>query len=66
VITSSTNDLKIPYSIVFDDYRDVDGVKVAFKTTNNNIGNGNIVTTFTDVKHNVKLDDKMFAPRKLK
>lgn len=64
VITSSTNDLKIPYTIVFDDYRDIDGVKVAFKTTSYNIGNGNIVTTFTDVKHNIKLDDKIFAPRK--
>ncbi len=64
VITSSTSDQKIPYSLTFDDYRDMDGVKVAFKTTAYNIGNGNIVTTFTDVKHNVKLDDKMFAPRK--
>lgn len=64
VITSSTSDQKIPYSMTFDDYREVDGVKVAFKTTSYNIGNGNIVTTFTDVKHNVRLDDKMFAPRK--
>lgn len=65
VITSSTNDNKIPYSMTFDDYRDVDGVKVAFKTTSYNVGNGNIVTTFTDVKHNVRIDDKIFAPRKL-
>lgn len=64
VITSSTSDQKIPYSMTFDDYRDIDGIKVAFKTTAYNIGNGNIVTTFTDVKHNVKLDDKMFTPRK--
>lgn len=66
VISSSTSDQKIPYTITFDDYRDVDGVKVAYKATSYNIGNGNIVTTFKDVKHNVPVDDKIFTARKLK
>ena len=66
IISSSTSEQKVPYTVTFDDYRDVDGVKVAFKNTSYNIGNGNIVTTFKSVKHNVKIDDKLFAPRKVK
>jgi len=66
LITSSTSSQQIPYSVVYSDYRDVDGIKLPFKTVNNNIGNGNIVTTLTSVKHNVSVDDKLFSPRKLK
>ena len=38
VISSSTSAQQIPYSILYSDYRDVDGVKLPFKTVNNNIG----------------------------
>ena len=65
-IPSSTSDQSIPYTVVYSDYRDVDGIKLPFKTVNNNIGNGNIVTTIKSVKHNVPVDEKIFAPRKVK
>ena len=32
-------------------------------TVHNNGGNGNIVTTVKSVKHNVPINDKIFAPR---
>lgn len=65
VVASSTSSLQIPYSIRFEDYRDVDGVKLPFKQINNNPSNGDIVTVVTSVKHNVAIDDKQFASRKL-
>ena len=64
-IPSSTSSQTTPYSIRFEDYRDVDGVKLPFKQINNTAGNGDIVTVVTSVKHNVAIDDKIFAPRKL-
>ncbi len=66
VIPSSTSSTSLPYTVHYEDYREVDGVKLAFKTTNNTAGNGNVVTRFTSVKHNVPVDDKVFKPRKLK
>ena len=66
IISSSTSPQQIPYSILYSDYRDVDGIKLPFKTVNNNIGYGNIVTIIKSVKHNVPIDDKLFGPRKLK
>ncbi len=65
-ISSSTSEQKIPYSAEFSDYRDVDGIKLPFKQISNNIGNGNIVVTTKSVKHNVKLADKLFGPKKVK
>jgi hypothetical protein len=56
---------ELPYTILFSDYRDIDGVKLAYKSTSQTISNGESVTTVTSVKHNVKVDDKIFAPRKL-
>lgn len=66
LILSSTSEQKVPYSITFEDYRDVDGIKISFKFTSYNIGNGNVVTTLKSVKHNVPVDDKLFAPRTLR
>jgi CubicO group peptidase (beta-lactamase class C family) len=66
LIASSTSPQQIPYSVLYSDYRVVDGIKLAFKTVNNNIGNGDIVMILKSVKHNVPVDDKIFAPRKLK
>jgi CubicO group peptidase (beta-lactamase class C family) len=66
IVSSSTSDIAIPYTILFQDYRDVDGVKISFKQTNNTASNGDIVTIVTSVKHNVPLDNKVFAARKLK
>lgn len=64
VISSSTSDQSIPYSVLYSDYRDLDGIKLPFKTVNNNVANGNIVTTIKSVKHNVPLDQKLFGPKK--
>nr|HMS42873.1 outer membrane lipoprotein-sorting protein [Pyrinomonadaceae bacterium] len=65
IISSSTSDQAIPYSITFSDYRDVDGIKLAFKMISTNMGMGDIITVVKSVKHNVEIDDKLFAPRKV-
>lgn len=64
-IPSSTSPQQIPYSVVFSDYRDVDGVMLPFRQVTNSIANGNIVTVIRSVKQNVPIDDSLFAPRKL-
>jgi CubicO group peptidase (beta-lactamase class C family) len=66
LISSSTSSQQIPFSVLYSDYREVDGVKLPFKTVNNNIGYGIIVTVITSVKHNVPVDDKLFVQRNLK
>ena len=65
VITSSTSSQVIPYTIRFEDYREVDGIKFPFRQINNTAGNGDIVTVVTSVKHNVPIDDGIFASKKL-
>ena len=65
VVPSSTSSQSLPYTIVYSDYRDVDGVKLPFKQVNNTSSNGDVVTIVTSVKHNVSVDSKLFAPRKL-
>lgn len=62
---SSTSDMSMPYTITFSDYREVDGIKLAFKSVNASAGMGDIVSIIKSVKHNVPVDDKIFAPRKL-
>ncbi len=58
--------IELPYTVRYEDYRDVDGVKLPFKTINHNAANGSVISTLTSVKHNVAIDDKIFAPRKSK
>jgi CubicO group peptidase (beta-lactamase class C family) len=53
-----------PYNTVFSDYREVDGIKIPFKTTNSS-PMGNTVTEIKDVKHNVEISDEMFKLKKL-
>jgi len=65
-VASSTNPSVIPFTIVYSDYRDIDGIKLAYKMVNNNPGNGDIVSTITSIKHNVDIKDAIFAARKLK
>jgi hypothetical protein len=43
----------------------LDGVKLPFRQINNTAGNGDIVTIITSVKHNVPIEDTLFAPKKL-
>jgi hypothetical protein len=65
VQVSSTSSVEVPYTLTYSDYRDVNGVKLPFKTTSFSVANGNIVTYIKTVKHNVAVDDAMFKPRKL-
>jgi hypothetical protein len=66
VSVSSTSDISIPYSITFSDYRDVDGIKLPFKSVNASPSMGEIITVVKSVKHNVPVDDKLFAPHQIK
>jgi hypothetical protein len=65
-IPSSTSQQQLPYTVTFSDYRDVDGIKLPFRSVNNSVTNGDIITTVKSVKHNVPVKDAVFAPRKLK
>lgn len=64
-IASSTSDVSIPYSVTYSDYRDVDGVKISFRAVNSVPTMGEMVTIVKSVKHNVAVDDNVFAPRNL-
>lgn len=66
VVTSSTSGQSLPYTIIFSDYREVDGIKMPFKMVSSNPGMGDTVVTVKSVKHNVAIDDKIFAPREVK
>jgi hypothetical protein len=65
VVPSSTSPQQLPYTVTYSDYRELDGVKLPFKVVSNSIANGNVVQTVKSVKHNVPIEDKIFAPRKL-
>jgi hypothetical protein len=65
-VASSTNQNVIPFSILYSDYRNIDGIKLAYRTVNNNPGNGDIISTITSIKHNVDVKDSIFSARKLK
>ena len=65
VIPTSTSSVQLPYTVTYKDYRPVDGVMLPFMTINNNQSNGDVITTVKSVKHNVTIDNKIFAPRKL-
>lgn len=65
VIVSGTSSIQLPYTTDFADYREVDGVWVPFRTTTETMSMGRTIATTTSVRHNVAVDDKLFAPRKL-
>jgi hypothetical protein len=65
VVSTSTSSVQIPYTVVYSDYRNVDGIMMPFKSVNSSVANGNIVTTVRSVKQNVPIDDSLFAPRKV-
>ncbi len=66
VVTSSTSEQTLPYSITYSDYRDVDGVMIPFRMVNSNPSMGETITTIKTVKQNVPIDSKVFAPQVLK
>jgi len=45
----------------FDDYREVDGLKLPFKIRENVFSGFGIEYNFKEIKHNVKIDEKKFA-----
>lgn len=61
VIHSDTTGVSIPTSETFSDYRNVDGVMVAFKTMSSNIANGDTVVRLKEVKFNVDVPDTAFS-----
>ncbi len=63
-VVSSTAGVELPYSIKFEDYRTIDGIKLPFRMIGENAGSGRSVTTITSVKHNEPIADKVFAARK--
>jgi len=55
--------LPIPEQVDFEDYRDVDGVKLPFTIRSSAIDTYDSWTrTFTEIKRNVAVDDSLFAP----
>jgi len=66
VISSSTSSQSLPYSIIFSDYREIDGIKLPFKTVNSSPSMGDTVSIIKSVKHNAPIDDKIFSSREVK
>jgi CubicO group peptidase (beta-lactamase class C family) len=60
LIVSETAGIELPQTQTFSDYRNVDGVMVAFKTMANNIANGDINMRVVDVKFDVDIPDAVF------
>lgn len=65
VSVSSTSEQSLPYTITFSDYRDVDGLKLPFKSVNASPSMGDTIVVVKSIKQNVAVDDKLFAPRKV-
>lgn len=61
---SGTSQQTTPITSFMSDYRAVDGVMMPFKTTTSNPGMGDVIRIVKEVKSNVTIDDKMFAPKK--
>jgi hypothetical protein len=55
-IPSSTSQQQIPFSVVFSDYRDIDGLKLPFRSVSSSLENGDLVSTVRSVKHNVPIE----------
>ncbi len=66
VMPSSTSSVELPYTLTFEDYREVDGVIMPFKTVHQSMSNGRITSVIREVKHNVKVDEKLFKSREVK
>jgi hypothetical protein len=61
--TETSPEGKIPVQLYFEDFRDVDGVKLPF-TTRQVAAQGDAILRVTEVKHNVVIDDAKFAKPK--
>lgn len=47
-------------NMYYDDYREVDGIKLPFKLRDEVLASAGIIYRLTEVKHNVKIDDAKF------
>ena len=61
VIHSDTTGVDIPTSEMFSDYRNVDGVMVAFKSVSSNVANGDVVVLVKELKFDVDIPDTAFS-----
>ncbi len=59
----STQNISLPYSETYEDYRPIDGVMIPFKTVNSSSTNGDLIVIVKEVKHNVAVDDKVFKAK---
>jgi len=64
-VPSSTSSQTLPYTADYSDYREIDGVKIPFRTKVESISMGSIVTTIKTVRHNTPIDNSIFAPIEL-
>ena len=64
-VTISNKGPSEDYTLTYSDYREIDGVKIPFKTINSTESMGDIISTVKSVKHNVKIEDKLFTPRNI-
>jgi len=48
-------------NIYYDDYREVDGVKLPFKVTDDSSYGFGVVVRLNEIKHNVPIDQSKFA-----
>jgi CubicO group peptidase (beta-lactamase class C family) len=60
VISSETSGQNLPESATYSDYRLIEGVMIPFKTVNEDIANGHVVTLVKDVKFDVEIPDAVF------
>jgi len=60
LIANETAGIELPQTQTFSDYRNVDGVMIAFKTLSNDIANGDVVLKIVDVKFDVDIPDTIF------
>ena len=60
IVVNETAGFELPQTQTFNDYRNVDGVMVPFKTMSSNIANGDITMVVTDVKFDVDIPDSVF------
>ncbi|MEO6588126.1 MAG: hypothetical protein ABIP06_02250 [Pyrinomonadaceae bacterium] len=58
--TLVTPEGKMATKVFYEDYRDIDGIKMAFKTRSI-LPQFEIISTFTEIKNGVEVDDKMFS-----
>jgi hypothetical protein len=60
LIVNETVGIELPQTQTFSDYRNVDGVMVAFKSTSSNVANGDVLVRVLDVKFDVDIPDTVF------